>query len=179
MRGRRFVATHTRATVRICIIVATLIVGPLLTANIARAAVLCAKPRKDGTFNSSVKIREACKQNEVELAPGLVGFCCGVTTSTTTSSSSLPSTCPSTSTTTTIPACEPVCPLSDAFCTNGHTCEGNDMGGCGCTGPPPSCGQWGIIACGGTCPAGSECALENVAPSSCPEVPVCHCVPAP
>jgi hypothetical protein len=35
----------------------------------ANAVVLCAKQRSDGTFNSSVRIREACKSRETQLDP--------------------------------------------------------------------------------------------------------------
>src|SRR5581483_6618720 len=65
------------------------------------AAVLCAKPKKYGTFNASVKVREVCKPNEVQLAPEQVGVCC--TTTTTTSTSTTRTTSTSTSTTTTLP----------------------------------------------------------------------------
>jgi hypothetical protein len=47
----------------------------LAAASTAGAAVLCAEPKKDGTFSASVKIREACKRNERALdliAMGLV-----------------------------------------------------------------------------------------------------------
>jgi hypothetical protein len=90
-------------------------------------------------------------------------------------------TCPTTTTTTTLPLCgvSPGCGFN-AVCTNGQTCLLDTNGQCACVGPPPTCGQWGIIACGGTCPAGEQCALENIAPPTCPQqVPVCHCVPAP
>lgn len=40
----------------------------------ARAVVLCAKQRPDGTFNSSVKIREACRASEVALDPVALGL---------------------------------------------------------------------------------------------------------
>jgi len=40
----------------------------------AHAAVLCAKTRADGTFNSSVKLREQCKSREVRLAPTSLGL---------------------------------------------------------------------------------------------------------
>lgn len=33
------------------------------------AVALCAKQRSDGTFNSSVRIREACKAREAQLDP--------------------------------------------------------------------------------------------------------------
>src|SRR5262249_47643487 len=48
----------------------------------AEAAVLCAKPERDGTLNGSVKVRQVCKRNEVQLAPADVNFCCTSTTST-------------------------------------------------------------------------------------------------
>jgi hypothetical protein len=50
----------------------------------SEAAVFCAKPSRDGTLNGSVKVREACKRNELQLAPGDVGFCCGTPTTVTT-----------------------------------------------------------------------------------------------
>src|SRR5262245_54566491 len=43
------------------------IVLALVLATTADAAVFCARPKGDGSFNSSVKIREACKPNEVPL----------------------------------------------------------------------------------------------------------------
>jgi hypothetical protein len=33
----------------------------------AHSAMLCARPRSDGTFSTSIKLREACKPSEVEL----------------------------------------------------------------------------------------------------------------
>jgi hypothetical protein len=41
----------------------------VLTASSTNAAVLCAKPRSDGTFSTSVKIREACTPREMQLDP--------------------------------------------------------------------------------------------------------------
>jgi hypothetical protein len=38
------------------------------------AVVLCAKQRSDGTFNSSVRIREACKSRETQLDPVALGL---------------------------------------------------------------------------------------------------------
>src|SRR5262245_46950003 len=38
------------------------------------AVVLCARPRPDNTFNTSVKIREACKANERRLDPLTLGL---------------------------------------------------------------------------------------------------------
>jgi len=40
----------------------------------ADAAVLCGKQRSDGTFNSSVRIREACKARETQLDPVALGL---------------------------------------------------------------------------------------------------------
>src|SRR5262245_20231322 len=45
-----------------------------LTTRPAQAVVLCAKPRSDGTFNTSVRIREACKAGETQLDPGALGL---------------------------------------------------------------------------------------------------------
>jgi hypothetical protein len=94
--------------------------------------------------------------------------------------------CPSTTTTTSLPPCEtpsPTCTRAPyGVCFNGHTCEVDSVSGaCACTGPPPSCGQWGIQACGGTCPAGEMCQLNTIYPfgPSCPPDQVCHCVPSP
>src|SRR5262249_18697410 len=72
----------TAARSRLLLVAAVLAGAALVAAHAARAAVLCAKPRNDGTFNSGVKIREACKPNEVQLDPAAVGFCCGQTTTT-------------------------------------------------------------------------------------------------
>jgi cysteine-rich repeat protein len=47
------------------------------TTRLPRSAVLCAKPRKDGTFNTSGKIRIACKASEAQFDPAALGFCCG------------------------------------------------------------------------------------------------------
>jgi hypothetical protein len=107
------------------------------------------------------------------------------TTSTSPGSSS--TSCPSTTTTTTLPLCEggqgfPLCASGNSVCFNGHTCVVDfNAHTCACTGPPPTCGQWGVQACGdGTCPAGETCALDNIAGPGCPLlVIVCHCVPSP
>jgi hypothetical protein len=50
------------------------VVVAVLVSSTAQAAVLCAKPRKDGTFNTTVRIREACKSTEVMLSPAGVGL---------------------------------------------------------------------------------------------------------
>ena len=41
---------------------------------VANAAVLCARPRTDGTFNASVRIREMCRANERQLDPSALGL---------------------------------------------------------------------------------------------------------
>jgi hypothetical protein len=77
----------------------------------ANAAVVCARRRADGTFNSTLKVREACKPSEAQLAifsanPWLVGVPPTTTTSTT---GTTPTTAPgSTTTTSTLPG-TPVC----------------------------------------------------------------------
>src|SRR5262249_11842190 len=38
------------------------------------AVVLCARPRGDGTFNTSVKLRESCKAGETTLDPATLGL---------------------------------------------------------------------------------------------------------
>src|SRR5262245_3046603 len=90
--------------------------------------------------------------------------------------------CPPTTTTTTIPMCTvgaAFCP-SNGVCSNGHTCVvDGGTGVCDCTGPTPTCGQWGNLACGGTCPTGSTCELDNIAPPGCPVVQLCQCTPTP
>jgi hypothetical protein len=52
------------------VMVGVLLVG---TAN-ANAVVLCAKPKKDGTFDTSVLIRESCRGDEQQLDPGVLGL---------------------------------------------------------------------------------------------------------
>ena len=154
----------------------------LMAGDTAVAAVLCAKPRKDGTFNTAVKIREACKPGEVQLDAAAVGLCCTVTTTTT--SGTTATTCPPTTTTTSLPLCSAGLPSSSCIvgvCSNGSSCAPDSVTGeCGCTGPPPSCGAYGTQFCGGTCAAGSTCQIESLPPTACLGVRnVCHCVPTP
>ena len=59
----------------------------LVVTSTAEVAVLCAKPRKDGTFNGAVRIRESCKPGETQLDPAAVGFCCAASTTSTSSTS--------------------------------------------------------------------------------------------
>ena len=84
----------------------------LIVAATAGAAVLCVKPQRNGSFNGTVKIRDACKRGERQLSPAEVGFCC---------------TPPTTTTTTTTPSC-----TTDSDCGSsgsGHACI---AGMCGC-----------------------------------------------
>jgi len=73
-----------------------LLLVALVMAGTAQAAMLCARPRSDGTFSTTVKLREACRPSEVEL--GIVTlqplrlFGPTTTTSTSTSTSSTTST---------------------------------------------------------------------------------------
>lgn len=141
--------------VGVWILAATLMLAP----DAASGAVLCAKQRSNGTFSSSVKIREACRAKEVQLAPEAVGFCCAAaTTSTSTSSTSLA--CP---TTTTLgnPGC--VGGFGCGFqCPNGQMCADPGNGQCACTGPVLCGGQYS--ACGGECPVGQACTPKPVPP---------------
>jgi hypothetical protein len=134
----------------------------LLIATAADAAVLCAKPRKDGTFSTSVKIREGCKTAEVQLDPAALGLqgppgpqgpqgiqgesgVCECTTTTTTS----------TTTTSTIASEEP------------HCCDG---GGIACY-MATSCGEGipgpgvcrGDTTCGAPDDPGPCCNVTSVA----------------
>src|SRR6186997_2743799 len=54
--------------------VASIVSATIFVASSAEAVVLCAKPRADGTFNSSVKIREACNSNETQLVAAQIGI---------------------------------------------------------------------------------------------------------
>jgi hypothetical protein len=55
----------------------------LMMGSTTHGAVLCAKPRRDGSFNTAVRIREACKPTEVILSPTALGFCCSLPPTTT------------------------------------------------------------------------------------------------
>ena len=50
-----------------------IIVATIFVASSAEAVVLCAKPRSDGTFNTSVKAREACKTGETQFDAAQIG----------------------------------------------------------------------------------------------------------
>jgi hypothetical protein len=128
----------------------------------ADAAVVCARRRADGTFNSTLKVREACKPSEVQLAifsanPWLVGVPPPTTTSTT---GTTPTTGPvaTTTTTSTIPG-TPVC--RNGIIEPGEACDcgsvpchsdpnnaaGFNSGGC------PSTADGRLQECGDDCQA--------------------------
>src|SRR5262245_45012855 len=46
----------------------------LPAACVADAVVLCAKARGDGTFNATVRIREACQPKGTQLEPAMLGL---------------------------------------------------------------------------------------------------------
>lgn len=46
----------------------------LVAANTACAVVLCARPKADGTYNTSIKLRDVCKSNETRLDPVALGL---------------------------------------------------------------------------------------------------------
>jgi hypothetical protein len=46
----------------------------LLATTAANAVVLCAKPRSDGSYNTTIKLREACKDTEMRLGPSALGL---------------------------------------------------------------------------------------------------------
>jgi hypothetical protein len=149
----------------------------LLTAATSDAAVFCAK-RRDGGFNGSVKIREACKRGETQLTPSEVGFCCSEAS--TTSTSTTTGTCPTyTSTTLGIPDCGGGGGACFGLCANARACVPDaQTQACGCTGAPLPCGVVTYYGtCGGTCPAGEACTLyAPPLPNGCLDVPRCACV---
>lgn len=152
----------------------------LLVAEPARAAVLCAKPRKTGLFNGSVKIREARRPGETQVAPEDVGFCCTPPSTTATTTTSTSTSCPTyTSTTLGIPDCFENGSCA-GLCANARAWVPDAVSGaCGCTGPELPCGIVTYFgACGGTCPVGESCQLYSPPlPGGCPDVPRCACVP--
>ncbi len=130
------------------------LVGLLLFAVTAEASVLCAKRRRDGSFNGAVKIRQACRSGEVGLTPDMVGFCCTVTTTTSSTAVSTTMPCPTT-TTLGAPPCQMVSGQGClGVCLGGQTCADDGGGQCICSGPL-QCGVNGV--CGGSCPAAQTC----------------------
>ena len=158
-------------------------VATALVAPPADAAVLCTKLRKDGTYGSTLRIREACKEREVVVDPTALGFCCAdgstsTTTSVTTTTATSTSVCPTFTTTTLgVPDCGGG--ICFGLCANALACVEGESG-CECTGPPLDCqavtagGQ-----CGGTCPEGLTCqTVQPVGEDGCPQSPRCGCAPA-
>lgn len=144
----------------------------------AHGAVLCVRPTRSGTLNGTVRVRAACKPNEVQLSPQDVGFCCETSVTTTTTSSTM---CPTFTTTTLgIPDCGGV-GTCGGLCANARECVAGVGGACECTGAELPCGVVSIGgACGGTCPGGSTCDLfAPPLPNGCPGLPRCGCVPLP
>lgn len=45
-----------------------------VAAQAAAAVVLCARPKGDGTFNTTIKLRDACKPGEVQLDAAALGL---------------------------------------------------------------------------------------------------------
>ncbi len=66
----------------------------------AHAAVLCTKLSRSGTPHGAVRVRDACRPDEVQLSPADVGFCCTPSTTTTTTTTTTVTT-----TTSTPPTC--------------------------------------------------------------------------
>src|SRR5262245_9447737 len=54
--------------------VSLMIASLWLVATHAAAVVLCARPRADGTFNTTVKLRESCHATEMQLDPVALGL---------------------------------------------------------------------------------------------------------
>jgi hypothetical protein len=160
-------------------VLAAVILGSLVPI-IAQGAVLCAKPSRTGTFNGTVKVREACKPNEAQLSPGEVNFCCAASTTTTVTTSS--SMCPTFTTTTLgIPDCFGGGGACNGLCANAHACVPGAGGACACTGPELPCGVVSAFgACGGTCPENFACGqFAPTQPNGCPGLPRCGCIPGP
>jgi hypothetical protein len=50
------------------------LVAFLVWSESAGAVVLCARPKRDGTFSTSLKVREACKPTETLFTAGALGL---------------------------------------------------------------------------------------------------------
>ena len=162
-------------------LIAAVVVGMVL-ADASAAAVLCSKPRKGGVLNGTVKVRQACRPGETQLAPEDVGFCCtapSVTSTTSTSTTTV--SCPiHTTTSLGIPDCGGS--FCSGLCANARQCVPNAAtNACECTGPEQPCGVVTYNGqCGGTCPDGSTCQIyEPPLPNGCTDFPRCACVPTP
>jgi hypothetical protein len=60
-----FAKRHSIAAAIVCI---------LALATTVRSAVLCARPKSDGSFNTTVKLRGTCKPSETVLDPAALGL---------------------------------------------------------------------------------------------------------
>ncbi len=142
-------------------------------------AIVCVKTRKDGTPGGALRVREACKNREIQIDPAAHGLCCdGQTTTTVTVTST--SVCPTYTTTTLgIPDCSPSF-CSPYGCLNARECVMDDEGTCGCTGPLVPCRVITVGgSCGGTCPDGLACqTVQPLGEDGCPGPPTCGCAPA-
>src|SRR5262245_26664995 len=182
-------ARGRRASMRTLLLFALVSLSPLST----HAVVLCAKPKADGSFNTTVMIRAACKPRETQLDPAALGLqgprgprgaqgergeqgqpgvcdCSASTTSSTSTTTSETLVPCSTTSTLGVPGCgdslrPPFCALQ--LCFSGQTCTDLGNGHCGCTGPVLCGGQFSI--CGGECPAGQSCTPLAV-PDGCPSI---------
>ena len=103
----------------------------LMLASTANAAVLCATTRRDGTFNSSVKVREACRPKEVQLAiVGQPPVIIEPQASSTTSTSAAPTTTSPTPTTTPTTTLATTTTIGGGVCGN-NVIEGGEVCDCG------------------------------------------------
>jgi len=158
------------------------VLGAVIFAAAAEAAVLCVKPDKRGDPSGALRVRVECKRGEVQLSPQELGLCCAPSTTTTSTTSSSSSTCPVyTSTTLGAPDCGGSGGFCAGFCPNARACVPGELGACGCTGELVPCG---IVsaggACGGECPEGGTCQYwPSPLPGECPGPPVCGCFPPP
>lgn len=129
------------------IVVATCLL--MLAASTAGAAVLCAPLKRDGTFNSAVKVREACRRKEVQL--GIVGLDQVIIEPQSSTTTSTMTTSTSTTTITLLPTCTTV----------GADCGSGAPGTCACValcehGCGLGCAAVTATSCTGDaqCPAG-------------------------
>jgi hypothetical protein len=139
------------------------IVATFVLVSAAHAAVLCTRPRFDGTFNANLKIREACKRSETQVNPADVGLqgppgppgadgICPCTTSTETSTTGTTETTGTTTTETTTTT------TSTTTTTIGVPC-----------------GSAEYPTCAGDCPAGQDCVGVSAAFDTGGVVTNCKC----
>ena len=50
------------------------LLGLILECAVAEAVVLCPRSRRDGTFKTTIKIRESCRPRETQLVPLALGL---------------------------------------------------------------------------------------------------------